>query len=245
MKVSIITVAYNSAATIASTLASVEEQTHADIEHIVIDGKSTDATMSIVEQHRPRLAQVVSEPDRGIYDAMNKGIALATGGIVGFLNADDVLNDAGAVAGIAAAAAAGAEVVYADLVYVRNDDLRRVVRRWRSGAFHRSSLRFGWMPPHPTFYVGRSLLHEVGGFDTSLRIAADYDLMLRCLTRPATIVAYLPQVVVRMRTGGVSNATLSSMMRKSREDLLALRRHRVGGWMTLFAKNLRKLPQYF
>jgi glycosyltransferase len=245
MKVSIITVAYNSAATIASTLASVEEQTHPDIEHIVVDGRSTDATMAIVERYRARLAHVVSEPDQGIYDAMNKGIALATGGIVGFLNADDVLNDAGAVAGIAAAAAAGADVVYADLVYVRNDDLRRIVRRWRSGAFHRSRLSFGWMPPHPTFYVRRSLLHEVGGFDTSLRIAADYDLMLRCLTRPATTVAYLPQVVVRMRTGGVSNATLTSMMRKSREDLLALRRHRVGGWMTLFAKNLRKLPQYF
>jgi glycosyltransferase len=245
MKVSIITVAYNSAATIASTLASVEEQTHPDIEHIVVDGRSTDATMAVVERHRARLAHVLSEPDQGIYDAMNKGIALATGGIVGFLNADDVLNDAGAVAGIAAAAAAGADVVYADLVYVRNDDLRRIVRRWRSGAFHRSRLSFGWMPPHPTFYVRRSLLHEVGGFDTSLRIAADYDLMLRCLTRPATTVAYLPQVVVRMRTGGVSNATLTSMMRKSREDLLALRRHRVGGWMTLFAKNLRKLPQYF
>jgi glycosyltransferase len=245
MKVSIITVAYNSAATIANTLASVAEQTHADIEHIVIDGRSTDATMAIVEQHRAGLAHVVSEPDLGIYDAMNKGIALATGRIVGFLNADDVLNDADAVASIAAAAAASADVVYADLVYVRNDDLRRVVRRWRSGAFHRSRLRFGWMPPHPTFYVRRSLLQEIGGFDTSLRIAADYDLMLRCLARPATTVAYLPQVVVRMRTGGVSNATLASMMRKSREDLLALRRHRVGGWMTLLAKNLRKLPQYF
>ena len=245
MKVSIVTVAYNSAATIASTLASVAEQTHADIEHIVIDGKSTDTTMAIVAQHRAGLAQVVSEADRGIYDAMNKGIALATGDMVGFLNADDVLNDPHAVAGIAGAAAAGADVVYADLVYVRNDDLRRVVRRWRSGAFHRSRLSFGWMPPHPTFYVRRSLLEEIGGFDTSLRIAADYDLMLRCLARPETTVAYLPQVVVRMRTGGVSNATLASMMRKSREDLLALRRHRVGGWLTLFAKNLRKLPQYF
>ena len=245
LKITLITVAYNSAATIADTLASVAAQTHAEIEHIVIDGQSTDATIEIVRRHGAHVSTLVSEPDDGIYDAMNKGIALATGELIGFLNADDVLNGNDAVSSVARAAATGCEVVYADLVYVRNDDLDRVVRHWRSGGFRRSRLRFGWMPPHPTFYVRRELLREVGGFDTSFRIAADYDFMLRCLARPAVKVSYVPQVLVRMRTGGVSNAGLSSMLRKSREDLVALRRHSIGGLLTLVAKNLRKLPQYF
>ena len=245
MKITVITVAYNSASTIADTLASVAAQTHEDIEHIVIDGQSTDETMDIVRRHGARVARVVSEPDRGIYDAMNKGLALSTGEIVGFLNADDVLNGRDAIHSIAEAAAIGSDVIYADLVYVRNDDLGRVVRHWRSGGFRRSRLRFGWMPPHPTFYVRRSLLCEVGRFDTAYRIAADYDFMLRCLARPSAHVSYIPKVLVRMRVGGVSNATLTSILGKSREDLLALRKHGVGGWLTLVAKNLRKLPQFF
>jgi glycosyltransferase len=244
LKVTIITVAYNSAATIADTLASVAAQTHSDIEHIVIDGGSTDGTMDIVRRNGTRVARWVSEPDRGIYDAMNKGLALATGDMVGMLNADDVLDDEEAVHRIALAAASGSDVVYADLVYVRADDLGRVVRRWNSGIFRPWQLRFGWMPPHPTFYVRRALLSEVGHFDTSLRIAADYDFMLRCLCRPDVKVAYVPRVLVRMRTGGVSNASVSSMLRKSREDLRTMRKYAVGGWFTLAAKNLRKLPQF-
>ncbi len=245
LKITIITVAYNSARTIADTLASVAAQTHGEIEHIVIDGLSTDGTGDIVSRHGAHLARYVSEPDKGIYDAMNKGIALATGEMVGFLNADDVLNGNDAVRDIAEAATSGVDVVYADLVYVNKENLARVVRHWRSGTFRRSRLRFGWMPPHPTFYVRQTLLQEIGGFDTCLRIAADYDLMLRCLCRPLIRVGYIPKVLVRMRLGGVSNAAPSAMIRKSREDLLILRKHAVGGWLTLVTKNLRKLPQFF
>lgn len=244
MKITIITVAYNSAATIADTLASVAAQTHSDIEHIVIDGGSTDGTLDIVRRNGTRVARWMSEPDRGIYDAMNKGLALATGDMVGMLNADDVLDDKEAVHRIALAAASGSDVVYADLVYVRADDLGHVVRQWNSGIFRPSRLRFGWMPPHPTFYVRRALLSEVGHFDTNLRIAADYDFMLRCLCQPGVNVTYVPRVLVRMRAGGVSNASVSSMLRKSREDLRTMRKHAVGGWFTLAAKNLRKLPQF-
>jgi glycosyltransferase len=244
MKVTIITVAYNSAGTIADTLASVAAQTYADIEHIVIDGSSTDATLDLVHRH-PHVAYCVSEPDRGIYDAMNKGIALATGALIGFLNADDVLNGAGAVGKLVHTAKQACDLVYADLVYVRNDDLDHVVRHWHAGAFRLSRLRFGWMPPHPTFYVKRALLQKVGDFDTSLQIAADYDFMLRCLRHPSVKAAYLPRVLVRMRAGGVSNASIRTIMRKSREDLSTLRRHRVGGLLTLAAKNLRKVPQFF
>lgn len=245
MKVTLITVAYNSAATIADTLASVAMQSYPDIEHIVVDGRSTDATMDIVRSRGQHLAKVVSEPDEGIYDAMNKGLRMATGDIVGFLNADDVLNDPDAIRRLAEAAADACDVVYADLVYVRNENLDSVIRHWRSGSFRPSRLRFGWMPPHPTFYARAGLLRHVGFFDASYRIAADYDFMLRCLRCPSVRVGYVPQVMVRMRAGGVSNASLRSMLRKSREDLRALRSHGAGGWLTLVAKNLRKLPQFF
>ena len=244
MKVTIITVAYNSAGTIADTLASVAAQSYVELEHIVIDGSSTDATLDIVRRHA-HVAHCVSEPDKGIYDAMNKGIALATGDLVGFLNADDVLNGADAIDKLVHAAKGGCDLVYADLVYVRQDELERIVRHWRSGPFSLSRLRFGWMPPHPTFYVRHTLLDKVGNFDTSLRIAADYDFMLRCLRLPSVKAIYLPRVLVRMRAGGVSNSSIRTMVRKSREDLRTLRRHRIGGLLTLAAKNLRKLPQFF
>jgi len=244
MKISVITVCFNSIATIADALASVARQKHADIEHIVIDGGSTDGTLALIRSHAAVPCTLVSEPDKGIYDAMNKGLALASGDVVGFLNADDVFESTRTLSHIASAVSAGADAVYGDLIYVGASNPHSVVRYWRSGVFQRSRLRFGWMPPHPTFYARRSLLREVGLFDTQLRVAADYDMMLRCLTRPGLAISYLPEVLVRMRLGGASNASSGAMLRKSREDLLVMRRHRVGGWFTLASKNLRKLPQF-
>lgn len=245
MKLSIVTVAFNNASTIGDTLDSVAMQTHPDLEHIIIDGASSDGTLDVVRQHGKHAMRVLSEPDRGIYDAMNKGLALATGDLVGFLNADDMLATPDtATAIVAAAADPTAGAVCGDLVYVRHDRPDQVVRYWRCGPFTPSRLRFGWMPPHPTFYVRRSLLTQVGDFDTRLRIAADYDFMLRCLRLPAFQLAYVPQVLVRMRMGGASNRSLQAMLRKSREDLKALRRNQVGGLLTLACKNLRKLPQF-
>lgn len=245
MKLSIVTVTYNSAPTIGDTLKSVAAQIHPDIEHIVVDGASTDDTLAIVRRDGPHVARVVCEPDRGIYDAMNKGLALASGDFVGFLNADDMLAGHGVVAALAQAASSpDIDAVCGDLVYVRQDQPDQIVRYWRCGAFSPARLRFGWMPPHPTFYVRRSLLNQVGGFDTGLRIAADYDFMLRCLSRPGMQVGYVPEVLVKMRMGGASNRSLRAMWRKSREDLQALRRSQVGGTFTLLCKNLRKLPQF-
>jgi glycosyltransferase len=243
MKVSIVTVSYNSGPTIADTLVSVATQSYSDIEHIVVDGGSSDDTVVQIRRHCTRVAHWVSEGDCGIYDAMNKGLARATGDIVGFLNADDVLDGNDAVQHLVTAAE-DADVVYGNLVYVRADDLKQVVRTWKTGHFRTSRLRLGWMPPHPTFYVRRTVLAEVGLFDISLRIAADYDFMLRCLTRSGIKVAYLPHVLVRMRAGGVSNATVANMLLKSREDLRVIRKNAVGGWLTLAAKNVRKLPQF-
>lgn len=245
MKISIVTVAYNSASTIGDTLDSVAQQTHPQIEHIVVDGASTDDTMAIVRARGGRVSQLVSEPDRGIYDAMNKGLALASGELIGFLNADDMLASPGAVAAIARAAEPDIGAVCGDLVYVRADRPDVLLRHWRCGTFSPRQLRCGWMPPHPTFYLRRSLLAQVGGFDTRLRIAADYDFMLRCLRLPGMQLGYVPEVLVKMRMGGVSNRSLRALLRKSSEDLQALRRNQVGGVFTLMCKNLRKLPQFF
>ena len=244
MRISVVTVSFNNERTIADTLRSVVQQTHDDIEHIVIDGASTDTTLQVVRTCNERVARVISEPDRGLYDAMNKGLAAATGQYVGFLNADDLFATPRAVAYLAEAASTGPDAVFGDLVYVGTDHIDHIVRRWRSGEFVPARLRFGWMPPHPTFYVRRELLQCVGGFDTSLRIAADYDFMLRCLLRPGATARYVPHDLVRMRLGGASNSSVSAVSRKSREDLLVLRRHRLGGWLTLACKNLRKLPQF-
>ncbi len=246
MKVSVITVCFNCEASIAEALESVAAQSHANLEHIVIDGASKDDTVKIVRDRGKRVAQLVSEPDGGIYDAMNKGLRLATGDLVGFLNADDIFAHSGVVASIVLAAQQNplADAVYGDLVYVRQDKPDQTLRHWRSGQFTRERLRFGWMPPHPTFYIRTQLLHDVGRFDDTLRISADYDFMLRCLSKHGTQAVYIPDVLVRMRTGGASNRTLSAIIRKSREDLHTLRANHIGGWFSLMCKNLRKLPQF-
>lgn len=245
MKVSIITVSFNSKATIGDTLRSVSAQTHPDIEHIVVDGASSDGTVDVVRQEGGHVAKVLSEPDRGIYFAMNKGLKLATGDLVGFLNADDVFADRSTVARLVATASlTKADAVFGDLAYVRSDNLSSVVRYWSSGEFSPGRLRLGWMPPHPTFYVNRLSPGLRLEFDTSLRIASDYEFMMRCLTRSGVRAAYVPHVIVRMRMGGISNRSVSSMLEKSREDLTVMRRYGIGGWMTLVCKNLSKLPQF-
>jgi glycosyltransferase len=247
MKITVITVSFNSAATIADTLRSVASQTHPEVEHIVVDGQSVDNTLAIVRLQASPKTVVVSEPDKGIYDAMNKGLRLATGDWVGFLNADDVFAHPNVLASIADAARANpaADAIYGDLVYVHQDDIARVFRHWRSGSFSIAQLRLGWMPPHPTFYVRADRLAKVGAFDASLKISADYDFMLRCLNRSDARAAYIPDVLVRMRAGGVSNRSLSAMLDKSREDLRSLRSAGFVGWPTLVCKNLRKIPQFF
>lgn len=245
MKVTVITVTYNSISTLRETLDSVASQSHADVEHIVIDGGSTDGTVALLEASTPRGRRWVSGPDAGIYDAMNKGLNMATGELIGFLNSDDVFADGNVLADLALRCAAqAADAVYGDLVYVQPTGDRVTVRHWKAGEFLPARLARGWMPPHPTFYARRSLIEAVGKFDTKMRVAADYEFMLRCLKRRDISVAYVPRVLVRMRTGGASNASLRALVRKSREDLIAMRRHEVGGLLTLLMKNVQKLPQF-
>jgi len=245
MKLSVVTATYNCAETLADCLDSVAGQTHGDVEHIVIDGASSDGTLDLLRSRRAGLAQLVSEPDGGIYDGLNKGIALAGGEVVGFLHGDDVYADAQVLARVAETFADPAvAAVYGDLEYVSQAEPTRVVRHWHAGNFAPRRLRWGWMPPHPTLFLRRALYARLGVFDTGYRIAADYDLMLRMLTHLEGEVVYLPQVLVRMRLGGVSNRSLRTVVRKSREDYRALRANGVGGVGALAWKNLSKLPQF-
>lgn len=245
VKISVITATYNCADTIAEAMRSVAEQTHPTVEHVVVDGASRDGTWELVQAHRTPSVVAHSEPDRGIYDALNKGIARSSGDIVGFLHADDLFADRGVLALVAEAFSdPEVDAVYGDLQYVRKDNPARVVRHWRSRPFTLGMLRRGWMPPHPTLYVRRSIYQRLGGFDTSYRVAADYEFILRLFSQPGLRAIYLPRVMVRMRVGGVSNRSLRNIARKSAEDWRALRYHRVGGIATLAWKNLSKLGQF-
>lgn len=245
LKISVITVVFNRCDTIEDALRSVASQSYGDVEHIVVDGGSSDGTMDVLNASRDKIDVLLSEPDRGIYDALNKGISLATGDVVGFLHADDVFADAGVLSRIAGAFANEAVgATYGDLVYVHAGDMARVIRHWSAGHFSKPKLTWGWMPPHPTFYVRRSIYAEFGGFDLRYRIAADYDTMLRFLGRGEVQTAYIPEVLVKMRLGGVSNRSLANILQKSREDYLALRRNGVGGLGALVWKNLSKVGQF-
>ena len=247
MKISIITVAYNSAATIADTLRSVSAQTHADIEHIVIDGGSTDATLALVKAHGARVAHLVSERDHGIYDAMNKGLALATGEAVGFLNSDDVYADTRVVERIARTLhAPGVDACYGDLVFVDAQHTDRVVRYWKSGSYRKGACARGWMPPHPTFYARRRAYVKHGGFDVSFRMAADFEMSLRLLDVAGLHAVHIPEVLVRMRMGGASTRGLASVVRNNRETARACVKHGLpGGVRFVTGRVLAKMPELF
>lgn len=245
MKVSIITVTYNSAKTLQRTLDSVQEQTYSNIEHILVDGASTDGTLDIIKANEQHIARYVSEPDEGIYDAINKGIKMATGSIIGILNSDDVLSNEFVIEQIVRnLRRQKADIAYGDLVYVDREDGDRIVRYWRSNKFKRRQLYFGWMPPHPTMYIRRQVYDDCGLYSTALRISADYDFMLRVLRHDKYKKVYIPQVLVRMAMGGISNRNIKTIWLKSREDYRVLRFNDVGGVITLVCKNLRKLVQF-
>jgi len=306
MKLSIITVCYNSAATIREAVDSVLSQQGVELEYIVIDGGSTDGTVEILKGYGERIATLVSEPDQGIYDAMNKGVALATGEVVGILNSDDFYADTTVLAEVMAAfegegtmnierrtsnvdrrtsnverrtsnveqratnverrtsnierrtsnveqraanneqTAAPAACVYGDLDYVAADDTERVVRAWRSKPYVAGAFRRGWHPAHPTFFVSRSVYERVGSFNLDLKIAADYEFMLRVLEREQAKAVYVPRVLVKMRLGGASNASIKNILEANLQCWKAWRINGLG-WspLPIVAKPLSKLKQFF
>ena len=221
MKISVVTPVFNGAGTIGDCLDSVARQTHPDVEHIVIDGGSSDGTPDVVRAKGARVARFVSEPDRGIYDAMNKGIALASGDVIGILNSDDWYAGGGVLAKVAAAFAAPVDAVFADLVYVRPEKPGTIVRYYSGKGFSPAQFASGRMPPHPTFFLRRECYLKYGGFKTDYRIAADFELLARLMAKNGIRYRYLPEVWVRMRTGGASTRSLRSNLILNREILRA------------------------
>lgn len=223
MKISIVTVCLNAAATVRDAVDSVAAQSHLDIEYIVIDGGSTDGTLDLLKSSNGWISRLVSEKDEGLYDAMNKGARLCTGEVLGFLNADDFYAQPQTlehVAGIFRDPTI--DVCFGDLQYVDRHNPQLVRRHWEAGVFVPGRFASGWAPPHPTFFVRRSVFNEVGGFDTTYRLAADNDLMMRILECRGHISYYLPEVMIKMRNGGQTNKSLRNIIRGNREILSAL-----------------------
>jgi glycosyltransferase len=245
MKISVITAVYNSAATVSGAIASVASQTHPDVEHVVVEGLSSDGSLAAIKAAQHDRMVLISEADKGIYDALNKGIRAASGDIVGFVHADDFLAHPNALARVAEAFE-DPEIngVYADLDYVSQSDETKIIRAWRTGAYSAQRLRRGWMPAHPTLYLRKSVYNALGAYDTGLKIAADYDFVLRYFTSGTAHTVHIPEVLYKMRLGGVSNRNLAKVMQKMKEDYGAISRNRVGGLGTLAIKNLSKLGQF-
>ncbi len=245
MKISVVTVVYNRAATIGEAIDSVQAQNWGDVEHVIQDGGSVDGTLDIIRQRAQPNTVFVSELDQGIYDALNRGIRRSTGDVIGLMHSDDVFAYDGVLRQVAAAfEEPGIDGVYGDLQYVSAKDPTRVVRDWRAAEYHHALLKSGWMPPHPTLYLRKQVFERFGLYDTSFEIAADYDAILRYLVTGRIKLAYIPEVLVKMRLGGASNRSLGHMLKKSREDLRAIRKNGVGGTGTLIAKNLTKIGQF-
>lgn len=246
-KVSIITVSYNSVATIRDTIESVLSQRYPNIEYIVVDGGSTDGTMSVVEEYREKIDVILSEPDEGIYDAMNKGITLATGEYVGFLNSDDMFSDSGVITDIVDRFVShSVDSVYADLVIVARENLGKKIRYCSSKGFSLDKLKWGWMVPHPTFYVKRSCYMNYGLYKMGYRVAADFELIARFLFRYGVSSSRLPRNIVTMRHGGISSESIVGRLRQNFEIVRACRENGIKSNFCFMALKIPgKLFEYF
>lgn len=246
MKISLITVSYNSEETIEETIQSVLSQVNIDLEYIIIDGGSKDGTLEIIERYKDKIDIFISEKDNGIYDGMNKGLRAATGDVIGILNSDDVFAADDILEKVSKTfSITNADALYGDLVYVDRFDLNKVKRKWISGNYSNGDFRKGWMPPHPTFYVKKEIYTNFGLFNLDFNSAADYEIMLRFIHKENIDLAYLPTIMVKMRQGGQSNASFSNRIKANREDRRAWEVNGLKpGVLTLIRKPLSKLSQF-
>lgn len=244
MKISIITACLNNEKTIEDCLKSVSNQTYKNIEHIIIDGKSTDNTLEIIKTFN-HISTTISETDSGIYYALNKGILLAQGDVIGFLHADDFLADDRTIERIAEKfqKKQNLEAVYGDLIYISSKQNQKKIRYWKSKEFSPQMIKRGWMPPHPTLYIKKEIYNNYGQFDTKYKISADYDLIVRFLKKKIKI-EYIPEIIVKMRIGGKSNKNFKNIIQKSKEDYQIIRENEIGNIITLLNKNLMKISQF-
>jgi glycosyltransferase involved in cell wall biosynthesis len=245
----IITPTYNSGNTISDCLQSVHNSIFYNFEHLIIDGKSSDNTLLILNQFKkdnPKAnITIVSEKDNGIYHALNKGINLANGEIIGFVHSDDLIANTGLLSEIYDKFNKfEIDGLYGDLNYVSQTDTNKIIRVWKSQAFKKKYLKFGWMPPHPTLFLKKKVYLKIGLFNTSYKISGDYDFILRVFSDSSLKFHYLPKVITKMRVGGISNSNIKNILKKTKEDYLAVNSNDVGGWITIFIKNFSKLKQF-
>jgi glycosyltransferase involved in cell wall biosynthesis len=246
IKITIITAAYNAAKTIGETLDSVARQSHHNVEHIVVDGASTDGTLSIIEQHRDKLAAVVSESDRGIYDAMNKGLALVSGEVVGFLNADDLYADKDVLSRVVdIMERESLDALFGDVEFFRPEDPTRTIRRYRSARFSPDKIALGWMPAHPALFLRRRVYESYGLFRIDYRIAGDFEYCARIFHGNTLVYRSLPETLVRMRTGGISTSGWRNTVLLNREVLRACRENGIDtNILKIFSKYPAKLMEF-
>jgi len=246
LKVSIITISYNAAETLEDTLLSVINQSYDDIEYIVVDGASTDGSLEIIQRYSYEIDTLVSEPDKGIYFAMNKGIKMASGDVIAILNADDTYSSNDVISKVVEQLkATRADSLYGDLHYVDRNKASNVVRTWKAGRFVRSFFLKGWMVPHPTFFVRKKVYEKFGVFNTDLETSADYEFMVRVLYKERISTTYLPEVMVHMKRGGQSNLNLQNRLKANKEDRMAWHINGVKPEVFTFIKKpIRKLTQF-
>ena len=246
MKVSIITVTLNSERFLSDCIESVRRQNYGDIEHIIIDGKSTDRTLDIIWQNSDHIANWISETDRGMYDAINKGLEMATGDIVGILNSDDMFASADAVRSIVECFKHNhTGAVYGNLMYVHPQNTKKIIRLWKGLPYKRFRFRYGWMPAHPTFYVRRNLIEKYGPYENHYFSAADYEFMARYLFKHKVSATFLDEMIIKMRTGGMSNGNLKRRLRANRRDFLAMKKNNIPfSFFVSILKPLIKIPQF-
>ena len=244
MKVSIITATFNNRATIMDSVISTLSQQDVEFELIVVDGGSTDGTIEVLDGVDGRIDTLLSEPDQGMWDALNKGIRKAKGEVIGFMHSDDMFYDSQVLKDISFAFNdPRVDAAYGDLQYVDKTQVDRVFRQWNAGVFSTNKLSWGWMPPHPTLYLRRSVYEKTGNFNLQYSISADYDHILRVFSQPNFKSIYIPRVLVKMRVGGISNRNIRNIIQKSKEDYKALRSNGIGGVGALLWKNISKLGQ--
>lgn len=247
MQLTLITATFNSESNITTCLDSIVNQDYDNLEHLIIDGKSSDNTLGIVKSYQEKYPCIkyISEKDQGIYDALNKGIKLAKGDVIGFIHSDDFLFADNIISNIISLMTTKKlDGVYGDLQYVDKHDTTKVLRNWKSSEFNRTSLKKGWMPPHPTLFLKKEVYDKHGLFDLTYKISADYDYILRIFSDSQLKFGYMPKVITRMKIGGTSNRSLRNIITKSREDYKAIKNNKVGNLLTLTRKNTSKFKQF-